>query len=531
MIIKDGVEYRNLVEQVRKNKEDIANHYNISRVLADFGITIRGRLDSVEDLPDPATYQGEYGDGYAIGALGTEYIYYIWTRANPEIGEFSPYWLNIGPLNIVGPQGPIGPIGPQGNPGERGNRWTSNSRTPEAGFNTISGDQWLDTNTGNIYEYNGTSWSLKGNIKGPQGIQGPQGRQGDAGPVGPQGPQGAQGIPSPIVDIIAKLNNTDQLPDPSTVPSNAGYLIPDSEGELHLYIIINNIWEDTGIFGGGSKVIVSGSYVESFNADTKLDKVTSTISGSWMRVYIINYDGTQSTTYVVPEAKPYYIPRYNSEGILHSANPVSKTGSEPVATKNYCDANFLFYNPNLSGVAVISGNGIIRALNFTPNPRSLSNAGMLLALDGNGRVQSWFPNADFQVPVIQQLLYRSTYLTNGWPTIEPSLFTSVLAEQLAYYKPLLPVIYYSGVITTPGTSTEIGSSTVLIGTPVGFSKAVKDGVEHQYLFISYPGSGVRPMVNPDEGYITCIVRYDYNGATQRVTADIAQEFTTPYKPT
>ena len=40
MIVKDGIEYRNLVEQVRKNQEDIARHYEIDRVLADWGIKV-----------------------------------------------------------------------------------------------------------------------------------------------------------------------------------------------------------------------------------------------------------------------------------------------------------------------------------------------------------------------------------------------------------------------------------------------------------------------------------------------------------
>ena len=62
MIIANGVELRNLEEQVQKNKEDIAAHYNIDRVLADFGIRVVGQIDSPYSLPDPETYEGDYGD-------------------------------------------------------------------------------------------------------------------------------------------------------------------------------------------------------------------------------------------------------------------------------------------------------------------------------------------------------------------------------------------------------------------------------------------------------------------------------------
>lgn len=49
------------------------------------------------------------------------------------------------------------------------------------------GDQWLDTNTGNIYARVSGVYTLTGNIKGPAGGTGP------AGPAGPAGPPGAGG--------------------------------------------------------------------------------------------------------------------------------------------------------------------------------------------------------------------------------------------------------------------------------------------------------------------------------------------------
>ena len=102
MLHINGKELRNLEEQVLKNKEDIAAHYNIDRVLANFGIRVIGQVASAEELPDPATFTGEYGDAYAVGAA-EPYNFYIWTRADVNSGHPTDYWFDVGRLAIVGP--------------------------------------------------------------------------------------------------------------------------------------------------------------------------------------------------------------------------------------------------------------------------------------------------------------------------------------------------------------------------------------------------------------------------------------------
>ena len=84
-------------EQVLKNKQDIAYHYEIDRTLSNFGIKVIGVLANVSELPVP--YTGDYGDAYAVGNPG-DYTYYIWTRANPDLGEPAPFWLDAGKLAI-----------------------------------------------------------------------------------------------------------------------------------------------------------------------------------------------------------------------------------------------------------------------------------------------------------------------------------------------------------------------------------------------------------------------------------------------
>ena len=109
----DGKVFRNLEEQVQKNKEDIANHYAIDRVLANFGIKIVGQVATESELPDATTYTGQYGDAYAVGAT-EPYSFWIFTRPDINAGHPTNYWLDVGGLAIVGPQGPQGPQGLQG---------------------------------------------------------------------------------------------------------------------------------------------------------------------------------------------------------------------------------------------------------------------------------------------------------------------------------------------------------------------------------------------------------------------------------
>ena len=170
-----------LEQQVQQNTEDIARHYEIDRTLANFGIKIVGVVETREDLPDPATYPGQYGDGYAVGdsfavELGEAYYqYYVFTR--PRAGEMYGYWLDVGQLAIRGPQGPIGETGPQGEPGNDA-MWHFGTTYPEYSDNYKYGDMYLRTGirgeeNGNVYWYNGLSWDPAGNILGPQGPQGP----------------------------------------------------------------------------------------------------------------------------------------------------------------------------------------------------------------------------------------------------------------------------------------------------------------------------------------------------------------------
>ena len=293
MITVNGKELRNLEEQVQANKNNIERIIEGEELLARLGIKVVGQVEDSSDLPNPVTYDGEFGDAYLVGTE-TPYDYYIYTR--PFEREVDPQWFNLGPFPVAGPQGPQGVPGPKGADGVRGSQWFSGTGQPTTTSGYNIGDYYINVGTGNIWHLHDVDgvakWLLEGNIKGPQGPVGPQGPRGEQGPQGEQGPEGPVGPTGPTVEIIGHLANIDQLPDPNSVARNAAYLIPIG-GTKHTFIIIENAvtgelaWYDAGIFGGGTIVKIGGIPVNEFNADTKLNTGDSMVysPNQGLRVY------------------------------------------------------------------------------------------------------------------------------------------------------------------------------------------------------------------------------------------------------
>ena len=263
----DGKTFRNLEEQVQKNKEDIANHYAIDRVLANFGIKVVGQIADASGLPDPVTYEGAYGDAYAVGA-SEPYNFFIYTRPDVNAGHPNNYWLDVGGLAIVGPQGPQGVQGPQGETGAS-STWFAGVSPPMG--NNKNGDMFLQLNsgdaTGNVYRYvTGSGWQGPvGNIRGPQGAQGARGLQGVQGPQGPQGPQGVQGpqgTPGQTFYVVGTLENTGQLPTPTQAIRAGAYLIPSEtvSSEYDMWVIVggNNEGDTLTWFNAGQVTTQGG---------------------------------------------------------------------------------------------------------------------------------------------------------------------------------------------------------------------------------------------------------------------------------
>ena len=307
MTLPNGEIARNLEAQVQKNKEDIANHYNIDRVLADFGIRVIGQIDDVRDLPE--AFEGPYGDAYAVG-VEPPYSFYIWTRADIDAGHFADYWMDVGPLAIVGPQGPEGPQGPIGETGPRGSEWDV-AETLTSTHLKKNGDMLLTTgttNNGNVYYFYNGSWRPHGNIRGPQGVQGPVGPQGEQGPIGNTGERGPRGLPSFIYKVVGIVSDVDQLPapTPAEVGENDAWLVGEP-GQYRLFVVIDDVWNDIGPINlgleGGSNEFIAydlqgnqiGAYL--FNNSVifrnfKTDGTTGLVNGA----LTITFDDTMPIT-------------------------------------------------------------------------------------------------------------------------------------------------------------------------------------------------------------------------------------------
>ena len=271
MLEIDGKQYRNLEEQVLKNKQDIANHYAVDRALSNFGIKIVGRANTVEELPVADTYAGNYGDAYAVGT-SAPFTFYIFTRPDPNAGEPNNYWLDVGQLSIVGPQGIPGPQGPQG-PAGTSNKWY----TETLPSNPKVGDMALLAN-GNVYQYQSNGqWQLIQNIMGPQGTIGPRGPQGIPGPQGLTGQQGQRGDTGGLVNIAGILSNESQLPTPEELNNPTIAYLVGASAPYNLYIQIGEtpataLWTNVGPLNVATMVTVGGEYQNTWSADSKLDR-------------------------------------------------------------------------------------------------------------------------------------------------------------------------------------------------------------------------------------------------------------------
>ena len=160
------------------------------------------------------------------------------SQASDKINfNFDQFLINGG--GPPGPQGPLGPIGPAG---VRGSLWFDGSGAPSSITGEEEGDYYLDVDNGDVYLYDGVTWSLEGNIQGPQG------------PVGPQGPG----------NILFEIDGT----NPDVNPANLFY--------RYRFINANSdLYTNTGLYASQSLLV--GGFPIGTNSDEG-------ISSSWGEV-------------------------------------------------------------------------------------------------------------------------------------------------------------------------------------------------------------------------------------------------------
>lgn len=127
-------------------------------------------IDYMTIVSAPQTRQRDYKLDYIYIQKG---ISYQWVEKG-DTGPQGPAGADgaTGPQGPQGDPGPTGPTGPQGPAGEDGSTWHDGNGAPGGGTGVV-GDFYLDNDTGDYYEKTGvSSWTLRGNLTGPQGPAG-----------------------------------------------------------------------------------------------------------------------------------------------------------------------------------------------------------------------------------------------------------------------------------------------------------------------------------------------------------------------
>lgn len=332
--------YRNLQEQVEHNKKKIEEHYARDRVLADYGITVLGKLASEDDIPD-----GEYNYGDAF-MIGTEEPYHMWiyTRNVVENKGFT----DAGALSVQGPKGDTGPEGASIQNLERVSEAVHDNDRYTVTDNTIR----TTLTDGTTKSFVVKAYAQKGST-GAVGPQGPQGEPG-VGFEGPQGPQGAVGPTGSSFHLVGVVASADLLPTPQEVGDrSAAYLV----GEESPYLIYAQagetdedlMWYEVSSGSGGSCLweltdngvavpieAVNGIKVE--NAEITTLKITDKVVDA--NGINLNIDNSGSTApSVTASTAPYIIFDVNSNQVLVAKNRDTVSSAASTATLN--DANIV----------------------------------------------------------------------------------------------------------------------------------------------------------------------------------------------
>ena len=237
MLKFNGKEWRNLEDQV----EYLTAAFHSGKLIDELGIKVQGIYTTLAaaKVAYPGPY--EYGDAFSIGTAAP-YNLYIYTRNIEDFFDFGPFPAQ-------------GPIGKTPNISATASV-ESDTGTPQV-FVTKSGSDEEVTFNFDFRNLKGER-GLEGRM-GQTGPQGPQGIKGEVGPIGPQGPKGNKGDYGPGMKVYGTLTSTAQLPTPTKTmhDDGAAYLIPDSGGVKHMWIIEgandNYSWIDAGTAGFGAK--------------------------------------------------------------------------------------------------------------------------------------------------------------------------------------------------------------------------------------------------------------------------------------
>ena len=338
MITIDGKTFRNLEEQVLWNQEQINLIKTAEITLADFGIKVIDTFANVAALyakyPEDE-FTGDFGDACAVGEEAP-YTYYVWTRTTIEGNK--GYWFDVGVFPAPGATGATGAQGPQGPQGNPGQNILSGEGAPSS-TSYQEGSLYMNTTTGAVYKLTSGTWVVVANLKGATGDKGDTGDTGATGAQGPQGPQGPQGDVGGFIQIIGHVDNEGSLPDPGTLTNRTWAYLVGNDNELYVQVPTvpggsTYVWQNFGELNVATYCTVGGDFVNIFNLDTKLDKVTTTTT--YGQVYGKAPNGNQFMINRSNANLADALIQRDSSGRAQVANP---SETLDIANKQYVDSN------------------------------------------------------------------------------------------------------------------------------------------------------------------------------------------------
>ena len=411
-------EYRNLVEQVAKNMKDIQDIQQGATVLADFGIKIVGQVDDSTDLPDPATYEGDYGDAYIVGTE-EPYEYYIFTRAFE--GQDEPSWFDLGEFPVPGPQGEQGEQGPVG--------VTPIIDMAVNGVSTLNPGQSATVSISKAGTMTNPLFKISFGIpQGAQGLKGDQGERGLQGEPGEKGEKGHKGDTGGLIEVVGIVASAELLPNPVTLDKlDAAYLVGTSSANYHLYIQIGEttasaIWTDVGLFNVGTVVTESGSPVQTFDADTKVGAVTLPSEATVKVLYAQTAEGPANPTYGTSIFNS--IPERATNGQI--IVPETPTFNSHAASKIYVDNSVAEVLPTQYAGDLIVGTG-----SHTATRLAKGSAGQVLTMNSAGTTPEWSSLSNYVTTNTMQQLSGRKIWQNGDKFVDISgLYMMALDDDL-----------------------------------------------------------------------------------------------------
>ena len=335
MIVYNNKEYRNLVEQVQKNKADIEDWNSKEDTLANFGIRIIGKVATEDKLPEIIDSEGkqvyEYGDAFMVGSdEDADYEYFVCTRPTTEVSV--AHWQDIGSLSIIGPQGAKGDEGAS----------VTAAHVVGYGESQIEQDGMSMTKTVNVTKLTKTDGTTteftiyafgKNGDKGDQGIQGEKGEKGDKGEKGEQGPQGEMGPTAPAYHIVGTVTSTSQLPSPTVLKDLSAAYILETDLAKKLYIQMGTTietakWEYLGDLDISNYWELSNKILAPIEAvDTVQIKKLAVLNAGGLTCASPSISGVASCSAINSPSSSLTLSGKNGVELIHNGTTVLKTNS------------------------------------------------------------------------------------------------------------------------------------------------------------------------------------------------------------